>query len=166
MLRSPNAPVSLRTRACAHRNSPEHQGHRRRAKSEGQRRFTKNKIQCRIPTMTLKNSCKLPDQNVAFWGYFQARLPAKGGDGFSIPYGGSHMTEIRPRKSLTLTRSPKACPPGREGCKGSIPRASERMIHMQNFHFPCGLGKGPGLWSHGFLGSNLRSFTYWQTMLT
>lgn len=32
--------------------------------------------------MTLKNSCKLPDQNVAFWGYFQARLPAKGCDEF------------------------------------------------------------------------------------
>lgn len=70
---------------------------RRRAEKRGHRRFTKNKIQCRIPTMTLRNSCKLPDQNAAFWGYFQARLPARGGDGVSVPYGRSQMTGIRPR---------------------------------------------------------------------
>lgn len=34
---------------------------------------------------------------------------------------------------------------------------------MQTFYFPCGLGQGPGLWSHRFLGSNPCSFTSWQT---
>lgn len=55
---------------------------RKLAEKRGARRFTKNKIKLKFPTMTLKNSCKLPDQNVAFWGYFQARLPAKGCDEF------------------------------------------------------------------------------------
>ena len=55
---------------------------RRLAEKPGVPRFTKDKIKLKIPAMTLKNSCGLPDQNVAFCGYLQARLPAKGCDEF------------------------------------------------------------------------------------
>lgn len=170
---STNAPVSQNTCRVPTETARCTKDMRRRWKSKGHRRFTKNKIQCRIPTLTLKNSCKLPDQNVAFWGYFQARLPAKGGDGFSVPYGGSHMTGIQPRQVPNCNLQSQGLPSGTCGVgvqfqghlrPGFLPRL-RRIIHTRTFYFPCGLGKGPELWSHGFLGSNPRALTYWQTVL-